>query len=97
MERARDLEVRRAFRVTGRVQGVGFRWWTRRTAAGLGLGGWVRNESDGAVEVHAVGGPEALEALAAALLRGPTGSRVEGCEEIAPVGDLELGDFRIET
>ena len=46
----------RAYRIVGRVQGVGFRWWTRRTAERLSLYGSVRNLTDGSVEVHVTGG-----------------------------------------
>jgi acylphosphatase len=88
---------RRAYRVVGRVQGVGFRWWTRRTAGELGVGGWVRNERDGSVVVHAVGRSDAVDRLAAALLDGPPGARVDQREEITPSDDLTVGDFRIET
>ena len=56
--------------VTGRVQGVGFRWWTRARALELGLSGWARNLDDGRVEVVAEGPREHAEALLAAL-RGP--------------------------
>ena len=89
--------------VRGRVQGVGFRWWTHRTAERLGLRGWVRNRSDGSVEVWARGAPDSLVALWEALQEGPAGSRVAevsgvtdgGGSEPDPVG-LEAGDgFRI--
>jgi len=90
-------EGRRGFRVVGRVQGVGFRWWTRRTAVDLGLHGWVRNEIDGSVVVHASGPPEALARLEQALRRGPTGSRVDHLEAIPPGGAFRHGEFRIET
>ena len=56
--------------VTGRVQGVGFRWWTRARALELGLVGSATNLGDGRVEVVAEGPPEQLAALLAAL-RGP--------------------------
>lgn len=56
--------------VTGRVQGVGFRWWTRARALELGLVGWARNLDDGRVEVVAEGPREGAEALLA-LLHGP--------------------------
>jgi acylphosphatase len=62
--------------VTGRVQGVGFRAWSRRRAEGEGLRGWVRNRADGAVEVHVAGPGEAVERFARALEEGPRGARV---------------------
>jgi acylphosphatase len=63
-------------RITGRVQGVGYRLWATRTAAGLGLRGWVRNRSDGSVEVLATGVPEDVAALVEACRQGPYGARV---------------------
>jgi acylphosphatase len=97
MEGEKEGLSRGAYRVVGRVQGVGFRWWTQRTACALGLGGWVRNEPDGSVVVHAVGTPGAIRRLEEALLKGPMGARVDRREEIAPLGVLEPGEFRIET
>lgn len=70
-------EMSRAVRVEGRVQGVGFRWWTVRTAESLGLRGWVRNRPDGAVEVHFAGSREVVERMEAALGHGPGGARVD--------------------
>jgi acylphosphatase len=57
--------------VQGHVQGVGFRWFARDAAERLGLKGFVRNLSDGDVEVQAVGDREALDQLVAVLRRGP--------------------------
>lgn len=62
--------------IQGRVQGVGFRWWTVRQASALGVTGWVRNRRDGAVEVLAIGEPAAVEALVEACRRGPVGAEV---------------------
>ena len=62
-------------RVSGRVQGVGFRYWTVRQASSLGLVGWVMNRDDeNAVEIVAEGEPVALDALERLLQRGPPGS-----------------------
>lgn len=69
--------------VRGRVQGVGFRYWTRREAERRGLRGWVRNRRDGSVEALLVGPPETVRAMVEACRRGPQGSRVEGVEELA--------------
>ena len=62
--------------VSGRVQGVGFREFTRARALDLGLTGWVRNEEDGSVRLHAEGSPEAVEALLAMVAIGPPAARV---------------------
>ncbi|MEK7330890.1 MAG: acylphosphatase [Candidatus Eisenbacteria bacterium] len=67
--------------IRGRVHGVGFRYFVVHRAATLGLGGWVRNRQDGAVEVEAEGPRVALEALLAAVRRGPTGARVTAVDE----------------
>ncbi|RMD94618.1 MAG: acylphosphatase [Alphaproteobacteria bacterium] len=67
-------------RITGRVQGVGFRWWTCDEAEALGLSGWVRNEPDGSVRAHLEGPRPAVEAMIEALHRGPRAARVTGVE-----------------
>ncbi|MFY9824997.1 MAG: acylphosphatase [Thermoanaerobaculia bacterium] len=73
----------RAFRfwVSGRVQGVGFRWFVRREAQELGVTGRVRNLPDGRVEVAVAGEPEALSDLRERLRAGPPGARVTRLEE----------------
>ena len=63
--------------VSGRVQGVGFRYFVARAARGLGLSGYVRNLPDGTVEVAAAGDRAALESMAALLEQGPPGAVVE--------------------
>jgi acylphosphatase len=62
--------------VRGRVQGVGFRAWTRAEAARLGLSGSVRNRDDGAVEAVLSGAAATVDAMLAALHRGPAGAGV---------------------
>ncbi len=62
--------------VSGRVQGVGFRFFAARHARRLGVGGSVRNLPDGRVEIVAEGDRAALEALVAALGDGPPGAAV---------------------
>ncbi len=62
--------------VRGEVQGVGFREATRQQALELGALGWVRNEADGSVVVHAEGNVQAVGRLAAFLHEGPAGARV---------------------
>jgi acylphosphatase len=62
--------------VTGRVQGVSYRAAAQQEAERLGVTGWVRNEPDGSVAVHAEGEPAAVDTLVAWCRRGPAGSRV---------------------
>ncbi|MFP3938859.1 MAG: acylphosphatase [Thermoanaerobaculia bacterium] len=69
---------RRAYRLKGRVQGVGFRAFIRREAERLGLAGWARNAPDGTVEVEAAGSPDELAAFEDRLRQGPPAARVEG-------------------
>ncbi len=76
MTRPPQSTRRAAAVVSGRVQGVGFRDATAREARGAGLGGWVRNRDDGAVEVELEGPSDAVERVLAWLSRGPRGARV---------------------
>lgn len=64
-------------RITGRVQGVGFRYFTTQQARRLGIDGWVRNEPDGSVRVVAEGPADALDAFLERLHHGPAGARVD--------------------
>jgi len=89
-----DLEGRR-FVVRGRVQGVGFRWWTRGRALQLGLVGSVRNRPDGTVEVLAAGPPDRLARFRGLLRRGPTSARVEEVREEPSEAALAHEDFQI--
>ena len=65
-------------RVTGRVQGVGFRDWTQREAIRLGLAGWVRNERDGSVSALIVGTESRVAAMLERLEQGPRHAAVSG-------------------
>jgi acylphosphatase len=65
-----------SIRVEGRVQGVGFRAWTRAVATELRVRGWVRNLSDGSVEVHAAAPADVLDELIRRLHTGPPGAAV---------------------
>lgn len=75
--------------ISGRVQGVWFRAFTRQRALELGLVGWVRNLPDGNVEAQVAGPTPALEALVRQLRIGPPGSRVDSVaqERLAAPGD----------
>lgn len=63
--------------VSGRVQGVGFRYTCYNEARRLGLSGWVRNEPDGDVEIWAEGSAEKLDRFLQWLHRGPPGARID--------------------
>ena len=67
--------------VSGRVQGVGYRWFVMREAARLDLAGYVRNLPDGTVEVVAQGAVAALASLESALRQGPPAARVDGVDK----------------
>jgi acylphosphatase len=84
-------------RITGRVQGVGYRLWATRTAAGLGLRGWVRNRSDGSVEALATGAPEAVAALVEACRQGPRGAQVSAVTVAEAEDDGSLGFGALPT
>ncbi len=87
--------VQRGFRVTGRVQGVLFRVWTRDMAMEMGLQGTVRNRSDGSVEAHVQGPAGKVDAFQDRLREGPSAARVEGVQVIESGGPLPLGSFVI--
>jgi acylphosphatase len=75
--------------VTGRVQGVGYRYFVLREAERLGLAGFTRNLSDGRVEVVAEGAEDVLGELETRLRRGPSFAAVAGVDRsaIPPRGD----------
>jgi acylphosphatase len=62
--------------ISGRVQGVGYRYWTIATAQRLGLRGWVRNRADGSVEAVVAGDGASVERMIEACRRGPSQARV---------------------
>ncbi|MBQ1783519.1 MAG: acylphosphatase [Gammaproteobacteria bacterium] len=79
-------------RIRGRVQGVGFRWHSQWQAERLGLRGWVRNLSDGDVELWAEGDEEALAAMERWLAHGPPAARVERLT-VSQVAALGYSEF----
>ena len=82
------MRVARRYIISGRVQGVGFRWFTQTAAARENIHGWVKNLPDGRVEAAAEGEAEALARFEQALRHGPPGARVEhlDIEHTTPVG-----------
>jgi acylphosphatase len=87
--------VRESYVVTGRVQGVGFRWFTRQLASRLGVGGWVANQPDGSVTGEVEGRPNRVEEFLAELQQGPAGSEVSGVQH-QPVEALANGVVTFE-
>jgi acylphosphatase len=82
--------------VTGRVQGVGFRWWVRSAADRLGLTGWVMNGNDErSVELVAEGSAGALDELEGLLREGPPGAAVEQVEVNRSPASGSYGRFQI--
>ena len=78
-------------RISGRVQGVGFRFHMERKARELGVTGWVRNRHDGTVEAIVQGAPEAVEAMIAAARQGPRSAVVTDVRVSDGSGDF--GEF----
>jgi acylphosphatase len=74
--------------ISGRVQGVGFRWFVLREAQKLGVAGWVRNLPDGRVEVFACGSDDAMSALEGKLFRGPRLAVVDRVEKHTDPDDI---------
>lgn len=84
--------------VSGRVQGVYFRAFTKQCADDLSVRGWVRNLSDGRVEAFGIGDDEMIDCFIAKLRKGPTISRVDSVDVCEGSGDEvmeEFDDFRI--
>jgi acylphosphatase len=84
-------------KITGKVQGVGYRIWATRTAIALGLRGWVRNRSDGSVEALAAGAPDAVGALTEACRQGPYGAHVTAVAVIDAEDDGSRGFTALPT
>lgn len=84
------MAMQRIF-VSGRVQGVGYRDWTVRTAKALGLTGWVRNTREGRVEIFAEGEETAIGELVDACREGPRLARVEHVAAVPDTADPVKG------
>lgn len=88
---------RLTLKISGRVQGVGFRWFVFREAQAIGVAGYVRNCSDGSVEVVAEGSEEELDKLEAVCREGPRSShvaRVERSVESVAAASFRTFDIR---
>jgi acylphosphatase len=82
------MRLARRYVIGGRVQGVGFRFFTEAAARRDGIHGWVRNRPDGSVEIEVEGEAEAIERFERHVRHGPPGARVESVEvdEQVPTG-----------
>lgn len=87
--------VRKRLLVKGRVQGVGFRYFTQQQATKLGIVGFVRNLSDGSVEIEAEGFVDDMAIFVEAVTRGPSSSRVIQVEDQALPIQSGLETFEI--
>jgi len=89
------MRVARRFLVSGRVQGIGFRYFAERIAAREGIHGWVRNLPDGRVEASAEGELEAVDRFEGRLRQGPAGARVDDVEVEHGVPDGRATGFHV--
>jgi acylphosphatase len=77
------VRIAKHYVVSGRVQGVGFRYFTQRAAARHGISGWVRNTPEGFVEIEAEGDAEAMRQFEDDIATGPAGARVDQVDKTA--------------
>jgi acylphosphatase len=91
-----NATITRHLRITGQVQGVGYRWSLTQEATRLGVNGWVRNRLDGSVEAEVSGDTGAVEALIEWARRGPRAARVASVE-VAASAKIHAGFEQRET
>jgi acylphosphatase len=89
--------VARKFLISGRVQGVGYRFFAERWANQLGLRGYVKNLWDGSVEVYAIGEARLLDQLRLHLAEGPPSARISGIAESEEAIKGKYAEFFIES
>jgi acylphosphatase len=90
------MRIARRFVISGRVQGVGFRWFTKDVAVREGITGWVRNLPDGRVEALAEGDEEAVTRVERLLRQGPPGARVQSVNTMTEEFSGAYRNFSIE-
>lgn len=88
------MTVARHVLVTGLVQGVGYRNWTRWTATDLGLSGWVRNRRTGEVEALFSGDESTVDTMVDACREGPPGARVDAVDVLGTTAPV-TGAFKV--
>lgn len=80
--------------ISGRVQGVGFRYFTRKNAQKIGVTGFVKNLPDGNVETAFRGTPDQVQQMEQLVSDGPAGARVDNVEELEPTGE-QFRNFKV--
>lgn len=90
------MKLARQYVISGRVQGVGFRFFAERVANQLGIRGYVKNCWDGTVEVYAIGDENSLQEFKRHLAEGPRSARVSNIEESDEPVRKEYSTFMIE-
>jgi acylphosphatase len=90
------MRIARRFVISGRVQGVGFRWFTKDAAVREGVTGWVRNLPDGRVEALVEGDAEAVTRVERHLHQGPPGARVQTVNTMTEEPSGAYRSFSIE-
>ncbi len=90
-------KLARKYVVRGRVQGVGFRYFTENVASRLGLSGYVKNCADGTVEAYVVGNAAALEEFKTHLEEGPRSARVDQVQEFEEQVQTGARRFVVES
>ncbi|MHB8656051.1 MAG: acylphosphatase [Terriglobia bacterium] len=90
------MKIARTYVISGRVQGVGYRYFAQRLAQEHGIFGYVKNLSNGSVEVYAIGNENTLDQFKRQLAEGPRSARVTGIEESEETVREKYGRFVIE-
>lgn len=90
------MKAARKYVISGRVQGVGYRYFAERGAHELGICGYVKNCVNGNVEVYAIGDQKSLEEFKRLLTEGPRSARVAAVEEFEAAVDKQYNEFQIE-
>ena len=90
------MKIARKYKISGRVQGVGYRFFAERVANQLGITGTVKNCWDGTVEVYAIGNEVSLEAFKRHLTEGSRSAHVTGVNETDEPVDKQCKTFMIE-
>jgi acylphosphatase len=90
-------DISRRYLISGRVQGVGFRYFVQEAGQREGVRGWVRNLADGRVEAFAVGSPDAIERFEARVRNGSAMSRVADVDVVDAPPGFDGADFEVRA